>query len=106
MILKKPYAFLIKHFKFIHVVLSIMLIYLLTKTVSIYNFFSGYLSNVGIISPEIVDEIFVNSMFTIPFIIIILSVILLGILILKQKPFIFYIVVIVSYTIIFSFFNF
>lgn len=42
MILKKPYAFLIKHFKLIHVILCFPLIYLLIRTGALVNFFNGY----------------------------------------------------------------
>lgn len=46
MILKKPYAFLIKHFRLIHVILTTMITYLLIKSFRIYNFFSRYVQNV------------------------------------------------------------
>lgn len=42
MVLKKPYAFLIKHFKLIHLLLCIPLIYLILKTGSIASFLSNY----------------------------------------------------------------
>ena len=42
MILKKPYAFLIKHFKLIHLLLLIPLVYLFSKTFSIANFLNIY----------------------------------------------------------------
>ena len=45
MVIKKPYAFLIKHFRLIHGLLFVMLIFLMTKTISIYSFFSGYANN-------------------------------------------------------------
>lgn len=44
MVLKKPYAFLIKHFKLIHLVLCIPFIYLIIKTGAIANFFSTYIA--------------------------------------------------------------
>ncbi len=42
MILRKPYAFLIKHFKLIHLLLCIPLIYLVIRTGGIYSFLSDY----------------------------------------------------------------
>lgn len=45
MIIKKPYAFLIKHFRIIHLILTVLVIFLLTKTHSIYKFFSEYAKN-------------------------------------------------------------
>lgn len=42
MILKKPYAFLIKHFRIIHLILVAPIIYLIIKTHNIVQFFSDY----------------------------------------------------------------
>ena len=42
MILKKPYAFLIKHFKLIHLLLCIPFIYLIIRIGAIASFFSSY----------------------------------------------------------------
>ncbi len=44
MILRKPYAFLIKHFKIIHLILSFLFLYLLLQTRSINQFFSEYVT--------------------------------------------------------------
>jgi len=44
MVLKKPYAFLIKHFKLIHLILCIPLIYLVIRTGAIAKFFSEYVA--------------------------------------------------------------
>ena len=44
MILKKPYAFLIKHFKLIHLLLCIPLVYLLIRTGAIATFLNSYVS--------------------------------------------------------------
>lgn len=44
MILKKPYGFLIKHFKLIHLLLCIPLVYLLLKTGAIATFLNDYVS--------------------------------------------------------------
>lgn len=44
MVLKKPYAFLIKHFKLIHLLLSVPLIYLIIKTGAIASFFRSYVA--------------------------------------------------------------
>ncbi len=45
MILKKPYAFIIKHIKLFHLLLLIPMIYLIIKTRDIYLFFSNYVQN-------------------------------------------------------------
>lgn len=44
MILKKPYAFLIKYFRIIHIFLAIPMIYLLLRTGDIVQFFSEYIN--------------------------------------------------------------
>ena len=45
MVLKKPYAFLIKHFKVIHLVLSVILVYLAYRIFRIVRFFSEFASS-------------------------------------------------------------
>ena len=45
MIIKKPYAFLIKHFRLIHLIISSLLIFLVYKTHSVYKFFNDYVHN-------------------------------------------------------------
>lgn len=42
MVLKKPYAFLIRHFKLIHLLICIPLVYLLIRTGAIANFLNSY----------------------------------------------------------------
>lgn len=44
-IIRKPYAFLIKHFRIIHLILSIVIIFILTKTHGIFKFFNDYVKN-------------------------------------------------------------
>ena len=45
MILKKPYAFLIKHFRIFHLLLLLPIAYLINKTFKIVTFFRTYVSN-------------------------------------------------------------
>ena len=45
MILRKPYAFLIRHFKLIHLILTVLLAYILYKTNKLLSFFNQYLSS-------------------------------------------------------------
>ena len=45
MIIKKPYAFLIKYFKLIHIILFFSMVYLIFKTRSIQIFFTNYASS-------------------------------------------------------------
>ena len=45
MIIKKPYAFMIKHFRLIHFILSLLMVFLISKTSSIVSFFNEYVKN-------------------------------------------------------------
>lgn len=45
MVLKKPYAFIIKHFRLIHLLLLVPMLYLIIKTRTIVSFFSSYVSS-------------------------------------------------------------
>ena len=45
MILKKPYAFLIKHFRLINFLLAALAGFIVYKTYSIVNFFTSYVNN-------------------------------------------------------------
>ena len=42
MILKKPYAFLIKNFKIIHIILSVLIFSIIIMFGNVSNFFSEY----------------------------------------------------------------
>ena len=45
MVFKKPYAFLIKYFKIVHLVLALLAIYILKSTYNIYAFLNEYVKN-------------------------------------------------------------
>ena len=44
MILRRPYAFLIKHFKLFHLILTAITVYLLRSTITILQFFTSYMA--------------------------------------------------------------
>lgn len=98
MILRKPYAFLIKHFKLIHLFISILLVYLLNSTNDILTFFKRYSSNSLI---EVDASSYINF-FTYFAIIIILGLVIAIIALLKKKkkPILFYILTIIGYSIL------
>lgn len=92
MILKKPYAFLIKRFKLIHIVLLLLMSYLLYCTNIILNFFQQYIgSNQLMTGKDFTGELFNIWMFALPFIIGTILLILLGVMYYKKKPLLFYI---------------
>ena len=98
MIFKKPYAFFIKMFKPIHIIVSILIAYLTYLNGNILSFFNTYLtSSESVVGGSIKNSLINNFLFIIPIIIIILSLIVLGVMVRKQKPLIFYIVNIFLY---------
>lgn len=92
MILRKPYAFLIKHFKLIHVALTLVIAFLAYRTNLILNFLNQYISS-NQTSPvdDITNTVFNIWMFVFPFLIIILSLIIISLMYEKKKPIFLYI---------------
>lgn len=98
MILRKPYAFLIKHFKLIHAFICLLLIFLVTKSTTLLNFFSDY----TVATSQIQSTNYVN--FLMYFAIIIVIAISFTMIILmrkKDKPILFYILTIIAYSLVF-----
>jgi len=92
MILRKPYAFLIKHFKAINLCLLLATILCLYKILSLYSFVKDYL-NLGIYNLTLYPiASYINSYLYISLILIlIISCILIFLLKKKDKPFITYV---------------
>ncbi len=107
MIIKKPYAFLIKHFRLIHLLLLIPMIYLLTQTRQIVNFFVDYVSNNYTLTNNMsalssLSSNYINIWMYIAVIIIMLVLIILSLVLQrKNKPTKFYNISIVYYLVIF-----
>lgn len=97
MILRKPYAFFIKHFKLLHVILVFLSAYLVFKTLSLSSFFSDYGKAMQIISNFEMGEYLNIYVFLINLLIIILNIIILSVLIVKKKPFAQYIYSLITY---------
>lgn len=101
MILRKPYKFLIKHFRFIHLILALLSTYLLTKTYSLWNFFKEYVNSSSPIVPSgTSNEYFSGSMILACILVVVGSIIILVLMRMKKKPVIYYIVSIISYLLI------
>ena len=91
MILKKPYAFFIKMFKPIHLIMAALVMYLIYLNNKILSFLTEYLhSSINVVGENIKSEIFTNMLYIIPIIIIVLSFVILGIMFKKNKPIKFY----------------
>lgn len=98
MILRKPYAFLIKHFKLIHTILSICMIYLLYKSYNIYKFLNETLNMTELtVEHDSVAKLFNRYMFILPWVIIAILIILLVVMFRKQKPKVFYFINIIIF---------
>ena len=86
MILKKPYAFLIKNFRIIHGIIFTMLIYLLIKSVNIYSFFNDYATKHYFTLIANLTNNYINiMMFVIAFLVVILGFIVYYLLSIKNK---------------------
>lgn len=98
MVFRKPYAFFIKNFRLMHIILTVCCVYLLIKTSGIVNFLSDYnSSNDLVIGQSIVSTLYSPMMFFIPFLILIFLSIILVVMIVKEKPKTFYIINIAVY---------
>ena len=101
MVLRKPYKFLIKHFRFIHILLAVASTYLLIRTNGLINFFNDYLNNTEtLIGAGTSSEYFTGLMIISCIGILIGSIIILIIMKMKDKPILFYIINIVAYSLV------
>ena len=107
MIIKKPYAFMIKHFRLIHLLLLIPMIYLLTQTRQIITFFSDYVASNYSLSAttDVLSSLasnYINVFMYLAVIIIMATFIIVSILLQrKEKPTRFYNISIVYYLVLF-----
>ncbi len=88
MVFKKPYAFLIKHFRLIHIILTILTIVAAVESYRILSFFVDYINNnysVTIIE-NMAAEYIVNVIYYVLIAIIILLLIITFLLKQKNKP--------------------
>lgn len=105
MVFRKPYAFLIKNFRLMHIILTICCVYLITKTSAIISFLSDYISSDDlVIGQNVAGELYNGLMFIIPILMLIFFIILLSVMVVKEKPKTFYIVNIIVYFLIFVLF--
>lgn len=97
-ILKKPYAFLIKHFRLIHFILTIMIGYILVRSIKIYNFFSRYVENVYSTLGDAVPSNYITGfMFVVVVLIISFALLMYLLMSNKKKPKTLYIILSIYY---------
>ena len=81
MILRKPYAFLVKHFKLIHILLTLVIAFLVYRTNIILNFLNEYIaSNQTSPIDNLTNTMFNIWMFIFPFIVIVLSLVIISLI--------------------------
>ncbi len=92
MILKKPYAFLIKHFRLIHVILTGLAAYAIYKTTPIVTFFRSYVANgySTAISNDIISSFIPGILLGLLVVLIFLNIVILWLFIYKNKKSVFY----------------
>lgn len=107
MILRKPYAFLIKHFRLLHLILVAPMIYLLVRTNVLMEFINEYTASPSlIIGGEYQNTLFSIPMFILNFFIILVAIVLIAVMYNKKKPFVYYIFTVFVYLALFILYNY
>ncbi len=100
MILRKPYAFLIKNFKLLHAIMLLLMGFVLFKTLDILSAFDDFFTSQAVLLNADIPEItYPPLLFVSSILIIILSGVLLWVMAVKDKPYKLYIVNIAIYLI-------
>lgn len=96
MIIRKPYAFFIKHFRLFHFIFVLLAFNLIVSNISLFEFFNDYVStNPTIVSSYIYELTRINIIWNIILILGLITV--MGILIYKKKDIKLYILLILVY---------
>ena len=103
MIIRKPYAILIKYFKVIHIVLFVLMTYLLFRVRSLYLFFRDFIKTGTYTYVENMVSKYINLPMII-FAIILVSLLLLIFFLMRQKkkPILYYLSATIFYFIMFA----
>ena len=100
MILKKPYAFLIKNFRIIHIILTAVIVGINIFYRNINSFFSGYIKGTIIetigLAPKYIDPL----LYFLLIIVIAFALIMFLLMRKKQKPTLFYIMLFIYYLVL------
>lgn len=92
MILRKPYAFFIKNFKFIHVILTILMGYFMFLSTKPFIFLRQYIRSEHVVAnADLTGVLYSNLTFILPFLIIGIIALVLSVMLVKNKPIVFYI---------------
>lgn len=98
MIFRKPYGFLIKHFKLIHFIMTLFMAFLVYQTNLLLEFFNDFVgSSQGFVGAFTLDSLFNNYSYFFAGIIVIAATVILILMSFKDKPRFYYILTIVGY---------
>lgn len=98
MILRKPYAFLIKHFKLIHLIMTVFVGILIYQTNTLLSFFNDFIGSSQIISGiNIYDTLFNSYSYVFCGGVILTSLIIFILMSFKEKPRVYYALNIIGY---------
>lgn len=98
MILRKPYAFFIKKFKLLHFIIFVLASILLYKTTLIYSFIKEYsVSTPNLIGKDLTSTLFSPILYLLIGILIIVNIIIIIVMIKKEKPYMYYVLNIILY---------
>ena len=88
MVFKKPYAFLIKHFRLIHIILTILSVFIAIESYRILSFFTGFVKNdySASIIENMASEYISPILYMVLVINILILIIMLVLLKIKNKP--------------------
>ncbi len=104
MIFRKPYAIFIKYFKLIHLALATATIYLIYRMVLILNFLNESITTPRFnLSGSVNIDLFDFWIYLTPVLIILVSIMVLSVLVYKQKPYRFYAIALIAFIVIFLF---
>ncbi len=97
MVLRKPYAFFIRHFRVIHFIVALFMGYVALKLTGILSFFNEYLqSTATIIGTEVSPQLYPILLYIILIITLITVIIIFIVMKVKKKAYLFYIINVVS----------
>ena len=93
MILRRPYAFLIKHFRLIHLILFMLFVYITYKANGMLSFFNEYIVYNG--NMEIISSNYISYyMFVAVFFIVVISIVIYFLMRYKKKPKLLYVLLV------------
>ncbi len=91
MILRRPFALLIKYFRLIHVILSVFISYLVFKTSAMLSFITDYsVLPTNLVDPKVTKSLFPIWVYIVPAFLIIGYVVIMVLMKFKEKPITFY----------------